>query len=105
MKTTKDNLLELRKLLTKRSAWTAHALARTVYGSETTPRNQHAVCWCLLGGIQKIAQTQTEIYNLQAALTENLPSGYYNLAILNDGSSHKDVLTLIDKAILEEKPV
>ena len=103
MKTMKTLLREMRKLLTKPHAWTTKALARTKTGLEINPNNKFAVCWCLLGAIHKIAQTQIELYNLEAVLTENLPSDYSNIIKMNDTTSHKEVLNFIDRVILSEK--
>jgi hypothetical protein len=47
----------LRELTERQSAWTQHKIARDVHGDRVGPKSPDAVCWCILGHINKRTET------------------------------------------------
>ncbi len=99
--TTPLQVLEAaRATITPPGAWTQKASARNAKGNSVTPTNKNAVCFCLLGAIDRI-QAESELRCSATTLLRDLvPPGFGRmLADYNDASTHAEVLSLFDKAI------
>ncbi len=59
--------MKLRELLTDKSKWTKHTLARNTKGSPVHPLSDEAVCWCLVGAMQKCYSIDSSV----AAIVNN----------------------------------
>ena len=96
LKTVYDELLALRKLLTK--GWTKGALARNKYGNQVKPSGARALRFCLRGGMMKLGTSwRTEMILSQAT------DPCCSVAAFNDGHTKSEVLKLIDACVSNVK--
>jgi hypothetical protein len=81
------------ELLAIPERWTIKAPARDLRGLAVLPRDENAVCFCLLGAICKIYSDETKI--------EEKTRGYLRTAICTwneaPGRTHSEVLELVKK--------
>ncbi len=109
-------LRAVRELLAVPERWTQGVYARDVDGGEVTPYADDAVCWCLRGGVKRVAgEPWTEggdrplfpplIDALTAAANVGFASieddGWNTLWVFNDleGTTHPKMLAVLDRAI------
>jgi len=98
------------ELLTKAKAliadpkhWAQGFYAKDSKGHDVGPAKPHAVCWCSLGALNKVAHEES-IYSARFAATRYLSKvvdecGYRGIPDFNDSSSHEAVMKAWDKAI------
>ena len=91
------DLKALLKLLRAKSRWTQGAMAKNKLGVTVKPRSPNAVCWCLTGGMRKIAPRNSGRYlNMRQALrNESLCS----IEDYNDTNFHYKIVDLIKTVI------
>jgi hypothetical protein len=95
---TLNALLALRELLSEERRWTKHLMVRS------TAENGRA--YCLLGGVNHVTWGGRHYYDCLEALWAELPAWAHEaLDLYNDNATtkHKDVLALIDRAILRQQ--
>ena len=96
LKTVHNELLALRKLLTK--GWTKGVLARNKYGHQVEFSAPRAVRFCLRGGILRLGTSwRTEMILSQAT------DPCCSVAAFNDGHTKSEVLKLIDACVSNVK--
>lgn len=106
--TTREVLVEARRILTPDGAWTQRKLARDRQGRGAVYHGRAAVCWCLEGALARAAFTDCGDRDWSAALDacdSALPgSGRGRLIVWNDapGRTQAEVLGLLDRAIERE---
>lgn len=98
--TTLEILVAARELLSDKKHWTRGDLAHDVDGAAVDPRSKNAVCWCVIGAVQKFSLGyQCDALNrIHNAVGE---SG----SEFNDyhTTTHADVLRVLDAAIEKAK--
>lgn len=93
MKTNKEKLKELRKLLAVKKRWTRDTFARNKNNVSCEPVSKNAVSWCLYGGCERVGIT-----NPAPLFSSVLMEGMANF---NDNrkTTHKKLLKVIDRVI------
>lgn len=105
----KQNLIALRELLTPAQQWTQDSYSRDAGGHKIDATHPKAVCWCLLGGIQKVigapeGATPPQLIEM-VHVFENVIAGKGRggVTLVNfndkDKTTHAMVLEKIDQAI------
>jgi hypothetical protein len=108
-KTPLQILIAARELIADEARWTQNAPARGKSGREVDPNGRHAVCWCLLGAIDRVGGRETFIsfsgghYAIKALCRDGLDITAFNDA---PATTHPEVLAKLDEAIasMEGKP-
>lgn len=92
----------LRDLLSDPKRFTVGAFARNASGIPVGPRDEGAVCWCLLGAIRKLEtdwQPGSDLYiQLREKLTPRLAGGR-SVATWSDVNGHDAVIKLLDEML------
>lgn len=95
-------LVAARELLGDESRWTRDNLAHDVYGVEIDPRSKNAVCWCVMGAVQKFSPGAgyqgAALSRVHSVVGESIDE-------FNDNptTTHADVLRVLDAAIERAK--
>lgn len=92
----KETLERVRELLSDRKRWTKGTYARTGNNRDVDVFDPKAAKFCILGAIRRVNGTYTqEAADAFDSLTDDDPAGF------NDkrGTTHTDLLAVIDKAI------
>lgn len=109
--TTREVLVEARRILTPDGAWTQGVLARDATGAEVGYDDDTATCWCVDGAVTLAAdegdgRNDPSWSAAWEALKEVAP-GDWNVALIdwNDapGRTQAEVLALLDRAIENEE--
>ena len=102
-----QTLKNLRKLLASEDRWVQGSLAVGKEGSRVSPRSSDACRWCLHGGLILVTDyspylLRETVSTLATAISEHSRGLQEFLSRFNDHetTSHKDVLEVIDAAIL-----
>ena len=87
---------QVRELLAVPERWTQGWLARDANGVGCPPTSKRAVCWCLDGAMRRVTRNQVLRGDLDMELRAHLRM---SPSIWNDGSTHADVLALLDRVV------
>ena len=96
------DLKALYKLLRAKSRWTKGDDARNKTGLHVTALSKHATCWCLLGGMTKVANNNwPRNFSMRDAIRDQIRSGD-DIQTYNDNPrrTHPQILKLIKNATL-----
>lgn len=88
------------ELLEDPARWTQGASAKSAKGREVSLEGRAAVCWCLLGAIQKIHGNgdDDEFLDICKKVRAHVSPKFFSLADFNDKSDHRTVLKVVRKA-------
>lgn len=95
-------LVAARELLSDEKRWTKGNLAHDVDGDDVRPRSKHAVCWCVMGAVQKFSlgtwHQGGALNRIHGVVGGSIPE-------FNDAptTTHADVLRVLDAAIEKAK--
>lgn len=82
--------------------WTSGAVARDDNGHRVAPWDPDAVCWCLVGALDKAATdlclTSSRAYTLASQAARDLYRGS-SVAVVNDNRGHTAAIRVLDEAI------
>jgi len=67
--------MTLQKLFSKKKNWTQEAYARNAKGDIVTPLSKDAVCWCLMGAMQKCYPSAKKRFRVLDRIKSLLPGG------------------------------
>lgn len=106
------DLKALKDLLADKGNWTQGEFARNAKGGRAAPNSKTAVCWCILGGLQKVTKqmrtagpgnTLTRYGAGRAALIGAIhgvcPEHFGAVTNVNDTGGYRQVKKLINAAI------
>lgn len=107
MTSTLKVLVSARKLLSDPAHWTRGDLAHDAAGDSIDPRSEDAVCWCVMGAVQKFslgAGYQGDALSLVYSVVGGISEFYDELNAVpefNDSpaTTHTDILRVLDAAI------
>jgi hypothetical protein len=88
-----DSLRVARKMIERPEAWTRGWFARTATGDEVSAYDRKAVCWCSSGAMARVG-AEARAYAFLARAMDG------DIASFNDTSTHAEVLTAFDRAIV-----
>lgn len=94
-----ETLTKARELLSDLNRWTKEVSARDVDDRPIGPCSPHATCWCILGALCHV--NETNHYTGQAIV--DLVEVVQDIAYFNDHAKHSQVLGAFDKAIQNRK--
>ena len=95
-----DAVLKAHALISDKSKWTTHALARTAEGKITWPRGKEVpVCFCSAGALLMVSKSNGQYGELVGEFMGVLGAHYSCLSAFNDTSTHEEVLRVWDKVI------
>ena len=98
-------LIDLKKLFQSPTSWTKISFARNISHNQVKPNDESASCWCILGGIERLSPDYPTRYSVCQYLSEiiNKETRFTDISAFNDNidTSHKDVLNIIDQAIIK----
>jgi hypothetical protein len=101
----KQLLIDARALLAERNRWTKGVFARTAQGHAIAWDDPAARRWCAVGALRRAALDVVHDRELAERIADDVEKtachGRWlrSLVVLNDFSSHKRVLALLDQAI------
>ena len=85
--------------------WTQEMLARDWQGAEVPSHSDEALCWCMVGAIHAVTQSEEERNAALLQLELSLGQGELCECVTefndDDGTTIEDVLALCDRAIAE----
>ena len=88
--------MKVQDILTDESKWTKQFFARKANGHYASPDNDDAVCWCILGAIQKAYPDLTEQNKILTKLYAKFPGK--SVTVWNDfNASFPEVRALIEE--------
>ena len=82
--------MKVRELLSDKSKWTQGTFARDKDGFEVNSRSRYAVCWCLMGAVNKCYEDVTEVMG-------KLKTEVGNFVWFNDNHEYEDVVKLVER--------
>jgi len=96
------NLVNARELISEATSWGKHSIARSNEkggGVSVGAKHPDADCWCALGALVNVCDSEIEIEEARLALGAFVPHG--NVVFYNDAPerTHADIMALYDKAI------
>lgn len=96
-------LAKAKTLIADPKHWTQGFYAQDAQGQAVGPAQPHAVCWCSVGVLSKVAHEENA-YDARFAAARCLfdvseECGYDGVTDFNDNSSHETVMKAWDKAI------
>ena|ERR1700743_1536260 len=98
------DLKELRILLAEPKAFAKKSLARDTYGYRIDPLHREAVSFCLMGGGVRVtgSMRNPRYFEIMKSLRKAVPWLYAPILLpdFSDQSSHAEILTLIDRALI-----
>ena len=94
--TLREALVAVRELLADESRWTKGVYARTKWGTPIDSQNPYAVRWCVAGAATKICGDNPLRYVVQGTFCAGAPD---SIVVINDRSTHAEVLARLDAAI------
>lgn len=103
--TQKHVLIRARALIANRSSWTKRAFARTAQGRTIAWDDALARKWCAVGAIRLAALELVQDTAQAERLADNVVKlvqrrrWFPRLTTINDFSSHRRVLAVVDRAI------
>lgn len=90
-----------RKLITPRKRWIKKDYARTSpRGNMTSATGEDATCWCMVGAVQKVSDSQRSEW-IACDFLIKVTGG--NVTKFNDNHTHEQVLAAFDKVIAKEE--
>jgi hypothetical protein len=98
-------LIGARALIADRSSWTKGVFARTPQGHAIAWDDAAARKWCAVGAIRRVALDLVHDRDQAERMADDVEKlvcrgrWFRSLVVINDFSSHRRVLALIDKAI------
>jgi len=95
---TTKNLIAARKLIEKPENWCQWSLAKNIKGEPVKINDPTAFSFCIIGALDKIIGKETP-YSYNYNERDLLFSVTSNPAVLNDSSTHKEVLETLDAVI------
>lgn len=96
MTTTIEILVAARALLSDEKRWTRGDLAHDIDGAAVDPRSKNAVCWCVIGAVQKFSLGhQCDALNRIHNVVGGSGSEFNDYLT----TTHADVLRVLDAAI------
>lgn len=103
MKTTKEILIEARKLI--EHGWCQGSLAKTIYGESVDEQHPSARYFCTAGAIYKAEPNNTRAELIIDEIEEEFKGTWSFISKWNDSPDRtkEDVLVLFDKAIAFHK--
>jgi hypothetical protein len=104
MSRVREVLTAARGCIDSPNLWTKRCYAKDPYGKGVDARHWTAVCFCIMGAIQrqcdlKTAEGRALYAEVLDELRSHLPSRRSTISSFNDSSTHDDVLNLFDKAL------
>ncbi|QIG70708.1 hypothetical protein EVB91_157 [Rhizobium phage RHph_I1_18] len=122
MSVLKDNLINVRELLSEEDRWTQGSGARTEKGFSTIASSVEAACFCMIGAIDRVVygpsqvpffipphekileavETQKKIAKvIESGIDHDRASAWETIVYFNDHDTrkHSDVLNILDRAI------
>lgn len=95
------NLKAVRELLSQSKHWTQNWYAKDAKGFACAPSDNDAICWCLVGALERIVGDGDHANPLLRWLRMELPAGEMSVSKWNDkrGRTHAEVLDLLDRVI------
>lgn len=90
----------IKELLCDESRWTKGSFAKDSFGKSTNSFAENAVCWCLVGAINKIyRENSSKIVNKVCIKLIDPDSDWLSLAHFNDDPSiaYKDVMKIVEE--------
>lgn len=101
--TTLQILKEARLLISDPERWTKGTFARNSENDPVLPDDKQAVCWCAVGSVGKVCETDSEGFGKVTNELSLIVAPDF-IGDFNDTHSHPEVLAMFDKAItkLEE---
>jgi hypothetical protein len=98
-------LINARALIADRRLWTKGVFARTQQGHAIAWDDVSARRWCAVGAIRRVALDLVHDKGQAERIAEDLEKlvcdgrWFRSLVVINDFSSHKRILALLDRAI------
>jgi hypothetical protein len=108
----RNSLINARKLITKRDAWTQHHAAKDEHGDNVNSGDDRAVCWCATGALNRVTGSDKNTRQAAREILADIIQKYFDITCgltlcdeviivnFNDKSKHEEVLTAFDKAIM-----
>lgn len=84
MNTYLKYMSDIRDLLSDRDRWTQLAFARNAYGDEVMSDSPTAVCFCLLGAVNKIVPKDDQTQVLERLMEDSLLHNKESFITFND---------------------
>jgi hypothetical protein len=102
---TLEILKATKELLSDEKRWTRDFLARHENGNPIGPNEPNAVCFCILGAIDKLTGTNGKYSPAHVAIEQELPKKYIGIGHFNDDpeTTHGHVMAVLQKAIISEE--
>lgn len=103
-----ETIQRTRALLIDPNKWTKNVTAQDACAVPVNAHDPRAARWCLIGGLQREAETTREMY-AAADLIEATLFNHYNLTVVNvadfnDNHTHEDLIALLDKVLADYAP-
>lgn len=92
---------QIRELYKYPTAWGQGFWGHDAQGNSVSPRRKAAVCWCLEGAIERVADGSSRLFcGVRDAIETAIPDTR-SIVTWNDleGRTHADVLELLDKVL------
>lgn len=101
--TVADVVREVRNLLADPDRWTQGDFAQNAMGDAVPAWANEAVCWCLVGAIEKVCDESEDVteYEIETALRDF--SGWDPISSFNDNNPHAQVVTMLDRFLENEE--
>lgn len=96
--TPREILIAARALIAEPEHWTQRAAARNRLGMPVGALEPSACCWCAAGALFRVAGRFND-RGYYAGMKALCPVTGPGVVVLNDMSTHADVLAMFDKAI------
>jgi hypothetical protein len=101
MTTLHEDALKLQELLSVPERWTQHDMAKDASGRCVLARSHSAVCWCLLGAAQKVAEHESG--RLLDKLIEHPGLNGGSVTHFNDSIDHPHLLAFLEEFVESTK--
>lgn len=106
MASNADILKEVREIIGEEKNWCQGAFAKDKHGLSVFETSDEACTFCLLGAFWRVASKHkfryAERQPIRQLLRKQLPKGWSgSLDSFNDSHTHKEVLAIVDAAIVE----
>lgn len=89
-----DNM-KIKELLSTEKKWTKGTYARNAVGKACSPYSEEAVCFCLLGAVDKCYGTDTLYPSTKDQVLSKLRNHIGNIAAFNDNASYFAVVKVL----------
>lgn len=90
--------MKVRELLSDPARWTTDRFAKDAAGYGVDPKDGRAVCWCLIGALEKCYGTTygPEYDKLSEAIRQKVGQPW--VAQFNDRATHSEIIEVLTKA-------